>query len=96
VISACKSYIDKYQDYPKDLLLIYLEKSSTRAVFETLSFLDPYDPEDYKSIIDIETPRRTDRRLQKSDRRVEEVVAAGEDACQSEKVKEEAARINLD
>jgi hypothetical protein len=50
VISACKSYIDKYQDYPKDLLLIYLEKSSTRAVFETLSFLDPYDPEDYKAL----------------------------------------------
>ena len=50
VISSCKSYIDGYQDYPKAIRLIYHEKSSIRAVFETLRFLDPYDPEDSRAL----------------------------------------------
>ncbi|KAM5377938.1 hypothetical protein ACJZ2D_004842 [Fusarium nematophilum] len=46
VASACKSYIDAFQDYPKDLRLIYVETTSLKAVFEGLSFFDPNDPED--------------------------------------------------
>ncbi|EEU43693.1 uncharacterized protein NECHADRAFT_82730 [Fusarium vanettenii 77-13-4] len=56
VIGACKWYIDAYQDYPKDLRLIYLETSSIRAVFETLSFLDPHDPEDSEALQILKRP----------------------------------------
>ncbi|KAF4462848.1 Vegetative incompatibility HET-E-1 [Fusarium albosuccineum] len=46
VLRACKSYIDAFQDYPKDLRLIYVEISSIKAIFEALNFFDPDDSQD--------------------------------------------------
>ncbi|KAF5012593.1 hypothetical protein FDECE_1360 [Fusarium decemcellulare] len=46
VLRACKSYIDAFQDYPKDLRLIYVDISSIKAIFEALNFFDPDDSQD--------------------------------------------------
>jgi len=46
IASACKSYIDSIQDYPKDLRLIYVETVSLKVVFESLQFLYGGDPDD--------------------------------------------------
>lgn len=50
IISACKSYIDSAQDYPKDLRLIYIETASIKIVFESLDFLDGHDPDDFDAL----------------------------------------------
>lgn len=46
VAGACKSYVDAFHDYPRDLRLIYVETLSLKAVFQSLDFLDPNDPDD--------------------------------------------------
>jgi len=50
IIGACRSYFDSFQDYPKDLRLIYVETASIKVVLESLTFLDKDDPEDFATL----------------------------------------------
>ena len=44
VASICKFFIEKIEDYPRDLRLIYVEIGSLKVIFEGLSFLERDDP----------------------------------------------------
>ncbi|KAK3312862.1 hypothetical protein B0H66DRAFT_569022 [Apodospora peruviana] len=45
IASICKQFIEGVEDCPKDLRMILIETSSTKAIFDNLAFLHEHDPQ---------------------------------------------------